>query len=115
MAVKTSRVEGAQAMREKRRVPDTAESLTLSHAELQSDPALNVRLGVRYLKYLKEMFRGRLDFTLMAYNAGPNKLIGGLKARNTDAWHNYVRAVRREYAVLKLEHGESGDWTFASR
>ena len=91
------------------------EGVKLSHAELQSDPALNVRLGVRYLKYLKEMFRGRLDFTLMAYNAGPNKLIGGLKARNTDAWHNYVRAVRREYAVLKLAHGESGDWTLASR
>lgn len=91
------------------------EGVKLSRAELEADPALNVRLGVRYLKYLKELFRGRLDFALMAYNAGPNRVIGGIKARNTEAWHNYVRAVRREYAVLKLAHGESGDWTLASR
>ena len=91
------------------------EGVKLSQAELEADPALNVRLGVRYLKYLKELFRGRLDLALMAYNAGPNRLLGGIKARNTEPWHNYVRAVRREYAVLKLAHGESGDWTLASR
>lgn len=91
------------------------EGVKLSPAELAADPSLNVRLGVRYLKYLKELFRGRLDLTLMAYNAGPNRLIGGLKAGNTDAWQNYVRAVRREYALLKRAHGESGDWTMASR
>ncbi|MDP1828708.1 MAG: lytic transglycosylase domain-containing protein [Archangium sp.] len=91
------------------------EGVKLSRAELEADPSLNVRLGVRYLKYLKELFRGRLDLTLMAYNCGPNKLAGALKARNTEPWHNYVRAVRREYAVLKKAHGESGDWTMASR
>lgn len=91
------------------------EGVKLSRAELEADPALNVRLGVRYLKYLKELFRGRLDLTLMAYNCGPNKLAGAIKARNTEPWHNYVRAVRREYAVLKKAHGESGDWTMASR
>jgi soluble lytic murein transglycosylase len=91
------------------------EGVKLSRAELEADPALNVRLGVRYLKYLKELFRGRLDFALMAYNCGPNKLIGALKKSNTEPWHNYVRAVRREYAVLKKAHGESGDWTMASR
>ena len=91
------------------------EGVKLSQAELEADPALNVRLGVRYLKYLKELFRGRLDLALMAYNAGPNRLIGAYKARNTELWHNYVRAVRREYAVLKAAHGEPGDWTMASR
>lgn len=91
------------------------EGVKLSQAELEADPSLNVRLGVRYLKYLKELFRGRLDFALMAYNCGPNKLIGAIKVKNTEPWHNYVRAVRREYAVLKQGHGESGDWTMASR
>ena len=49
------------------------------------------------------------------HEAFPGVLNGGIKARNTEPWHNYVRAVRREYAVLKLAHGESGDWTMASR
>lgn len=91
------------------------EGVKLSRAELEADPSLNVRLGVRYLKYLKELFRGRLDLALMAYNAGPNRLMGELAARNTELWQNYVRAVRREYAVLKMALGESGDWALASR
>lgn len=91
------------------------EGVKLNRLELEADPSIHVRLGVRYLRYLKELFRGRLDFALMAYNAGPNRLIGGIRARNTDPWHNYVRAVRREYAVLKRAHGEPGDWTLASR
>jgi len=74
-----------------------------------------VRLGVRYLKYLKELFRGRMDLTLMAYNAGPNKLVAGLKARQTSPWQNYVRAVQREYTALKLAHGEFDEGTVASR
>lgn len=91
------------------------EGVKLSRAELEADPSLNVRLGVRYIKYLKELFRGRLDLTLMAYNAGPNRLKAGLKEKNTEQWANYVRAVRREYSVLKRSLGESGDWTFALR
>lgn len=91
------------------------EGLKLSRAELEADPSLNVRLGVRYLKAMKEQFRGNLDLALMAYNAGPNRLIQALKARNTEAYQGYVRAVRRNFALLKAAHGESGDWTLASR
>ncbi len=91
------------------------EGIKLSQAELENDPSLNVRLGVRYLKYLKDLLRGRLDLALMAYNAGPNRVIAAYKAKNLDAWQNYVAAVRREYAVLKRAHGEPGDWTLATR
>lgn len=91
------------------------EGLKLSRAELDADPSLNVRLGVRYLKAMKERFKGNLDLALMAYNAGPNRLSQALKARNTEAYQGYVRAVRRNFAMLKRSHGESGDWTFASR
>jgi hypothetical protein len=90
------------------------EGLKLSRTELQADPALNVRLGVRYLKYLKELFKGRMDLALLAYNAGPNKLIAGLKARKVDNV-NYVRAVQREYAALQIANGQGADWTLASR
>jgi soluble lytic murein transglycosylase-like protein len=91
------------------------EGLKLSRAELDADPSLNVRLGVRYLKTLKDQFRGNLDLALMAYNCGPNRLAQALKARNVEAYQGYVRAVRRNFALLKAAHGESGDWTFASR
>lgn len=91
------------------------EGLKLSRAELDADPSLNVRLGVRYLKAMKAQFKGNLDLALMAYNAGPNRLIQALKARNTEPYQGYVRAVRRNFALLKRAHGESGDWTLASR
>ena len=34
------------------------------------DPALNVSAGTRYLRYLLDLFPGRLDLALAAYNAG---------------------------------------------
>lgn len=91
------------------------EGLKLSRAELEADPSLNVRLGVRYLRYLTDSFRGRLDLALMAYNAGPNRLRGSLKVDSGETWQGYVRAVKREYAVLKRAHGEPGDWSLAMR
>lgn len=91
------------------------EGIRLSQRELEADPALNVRLGVRYLRSMRELFRGNLDVALMAYNAGPTRVYLSLRERNLEQYQNYVRAVRRQYAALKLEQGESGDWTLAVR
>jgi len=91
------------------------EGLRLSRAEMDADPALCVRIGVRYLKQMKDQFGGDLDLALMAYNAGPNRLLASLKERNIEPFRNYVRAVRRNYAALRQASGESGDWVFASR
>jgi soluble lytic murein transglycosylase len=91
------------------------EGVRLTQSEIENDPSLNVRLGVRYLKYLRELFLGKLDLALMAYNAGPNRLMAGLREGNTEAWQNYVRKVRTHYAALKHAHGESGDWALATR
>ncbi len=91
------------------------EGLRLSRAEMDADPALCVRLGVRYLKQMQDQFDGDLALALMAYNAGPNKLASFLKQKNVEPFRNYVRAVRRNYVALRLQHGEPGDWAYASR
>lgn len=90
------------------------EGLRLSREEIDADPALCVRLGVRYLKSLKGQF-GDLDLALMAYNAGPTKLYVSLQHRSIEPFRNYVRAVQRQYGALRAQHGEPGDWAFAVR
>jgi soluble lytic murein transglycosylase-like protein len=70
---------------------------------------------VRYLKSMRELFRGNLDHALMAYNAGPTRVYASLREGNLEPFQSYVRAVRRQFAHLKLESGEPNDWTLASR
>jgi soluble lytic murein transglycosylase-like protein len=91
------------------------EGIKLSQKEIEADPSLNVRLGVRYLKSLRELFRGNLDLALMAYNAGPTRVYASARERNLEPFRGYVAAVRRQFASFKLEHGEPNDWTLASR
>ncbi|MDP3237185.1 MAG: lytic transglycosylase domain-containing protein [Myxococcales bacterium] len=92
------------------------EGIKLTAREIEADPALRVRLGIRYLKYLASRFGNDLDVALMAYNAGPTRVQLAARQRGElEQFRNYVRAVRREYAVLKREHGEAGDWAFAAR
>jgi hypothetical protein len=39
-----------------------------------SDPGHNLHLGVKYLKYLEDMYKGNRILTLMAYNWGPGHI-----------------------------------------
>lgn len=91
------------------------EGLRLSPTEIEGDPSLNVRLGVRYLKSMRDQFRGNLDLALMAYNAGPTRLFLSLKERNLEPFQGYVRAVRAHFAMLKVASGEPADWALAAR
>ncbi len=61
------------------------------------DPRQNVFAGTRYLRMLMDTFKGDLDLTLAAYNAGPGavqKYRGIPPYRETKA---YVAAVRTTY------------------
>lgn len=61
------------------------------------DPRQNVFAGTRYLRTLLDTFRGDLDLTLAAYNAGPGavqKYRGVPPYRETKA---YIASVRTEY------------------
>ena len=47
--------------------------LTNYQADLIVDPALNLRLGTSYLKYVLDDFGGSLAMAAAAYNAGPSR------------------------------------------
>ena len=75
-------------------MPATATYLGVSQP---FDPRENVFAGSRYLRMLLDTFRGDLDLTLAAYNAGPGavqRYRGVPPYRETQA---YVRAIRAEY------------------
>jgi soluble lytic murein transglycosylase len=68
------------------------------------DPVHNVRMGVRYLARMIQVF-GDEDLGLMAYNAGPTRFLSLLLAVDDlpDSLRSYVRKVRREERKLRRE------------
>lgn len=65
------------------------------------DPVENVRAGVRYLRRLLDAF-GREEVALMAYNAGPNRILGYLRAgKIPPRFHSYPRRIRSELRRLR--------------
>ena len=70
------------------------------------DPVTNVQAGVRYLKRLIDAF-GREELALMAYNAGPNRILGYLRdGEIPQRFHAYPRRVRAEVRRLRRSLGE---------
>jgi hypothetical protein len=65
------------------------------------DAPANVQAGVRYLARLVDAF-GDLDLALMAYNAGPNRIRGHLRAGGVPGrFRAYPTQVAREVARLR--------------
>ena len=91
------------------------QGLRLSREEVAADPALCVRLGIRYLRTLQERFGGDLELALMAYNAGPTRIRKAIKERELDAFRRYPRAVRRDFRRFREGEGLGGDWALAQR
>ena len=68
--------------------------------ETTDDPALNVRVGIRYLHRLNKAFND-LSVALIAYNAGPHRISGYLKTgRIPDRFLEYPRRVKGHYRRL---------------
>lgn len=81
-----------------------AERSRLLHDDAR-DPIVNVQAGVRYLRRLLDAF-GREEVALMAYNAGPNRILGYLRAGEIPArFHAYPRRVRMELRRLRRSMG----------
>lgn len=71
------------------------------------DPAVNIQAGIRYLRRLLDAF-GREEVALMAYNAGPNRILGYLRGGEIpDRFHVYPRKVKAELRRLRRSWGET--------
>lgn len=69
------------------------------------DPVANVQAGVRYLRRLLDAF-GREEIALMAYNAGPNRILGYMReGQIPQRFHAYPRRVRTELRRLRRSMG----------
>jgi len=91
------------------------QGLRLSREEMASDPALTVRLGIRYLRSLQDRFGGDLSMALMAYNAGPDRVRQAIRERSLDQYRFYPRRVKRDFERFRTGEGLGGDWAFALR
>lgn len=91
------------------------EGLRLSVEEVAADPALCVRLGIRYLRSLQDRFGGDLELALMAYNAGPDRIRQALRSHELDAFRFYPRRVKRQFVRFRTGEGLIGDWALAQR
>lgn len=66
------------------------------------DPLINLKAGASYLRYLLELFDGRKDLALAAYNAGEGAVQrAGNRIPAYRETHNYVKSVLGLYAMLK--------------
>jgi soluble lytic murein transglycosylase-like protein len=69
------------------------------------DPVANVQAGVRYLRRLIDAF-GREEVALMAYNAGPNRILGYLREGGVpELFRDYPRRVKAEHRRLRRAFG----------
>jgi soluble lytic murein transglycosylase-like protein len=57
------------------------QNLKWSGVRMLHDPNTNLRLGIAYLKYLEDKFKGNRERVLVAYNWGPANLDQALKNR----------------------------------
>lgn len=67
-----------------------------------ADPRTNIKAGARYLRYLLDLFPGRIELALAAYNAGEGAVQrAGNRIPNYPETQNYVKTVMQLYTMLK--------------
>jgi len=84
-------------------MPDTARRYGVQN---MMDPTENIHGGVRYLRDLLDMFKGRMDLAIAAYNAGENAVIR--YGRRVPPYHEtlgYVPRVLEFYRRFQTREG----------
>ncbi len=77
-------------------------------AAVSEDPVIDVRLAIRYFRWLEKKFPRR-DEALMAYNAGPGRLRHYKRVGIPRAVRAYPRKVMREYQRFAKMAGAGKD------
>lgn len=67
------------------------------------DPAQNIEGGVRYLRVLLDMFEGKLDLSLAAYNSGENRVTRLGRIPRIAETQNYVKKVQKAYQKIRAQ------------
>lgn len=65
------------------------------------DPEQNIAAGTRYLRYLMDMYEGKLELAVAAYNAGPGNVRHCVP--NISETRQYVRKVMSAYKEFKRQ------------
>lgn len=79
-------------------IPGTADEMYVNDPY---DPRQNIHGGVRYLRYLANMFNGDLVKVIAAYNAGPDKVIKARGVPRIAETQTYVKRVLKFYYAYK--------------
>lgn len=89
-------------------LPDTARRFGVDSDRWSSvesklkNPRMNLQLGSRYLRFLIDLFPGRLDLALASYNAGEGAVQkAGNAIPNFRETQHYVATVTQLYTLLK--------------
>jgi soluble lytic murein transglycosylase-like protein len=76
-------------------MPDTARRFGVTDI---FDPAQNINAGVRYLRFLLDLFDNKVDLALAGYNAGEYRVIrNGYRIPQIRETQNYVRLISANY------------------
>lgn len=65
------------------------------------DPGENIHGGVKYLRYLLDVFREDYELALAAYNAGPSRVLNKHKIPSIPETQGYVQKVLEYFKQLK--------------
>ncbi|MCL6453327.1 MAG: lytic transglycosylase domain-containing protein [Alicyclobacillus sp.] len=87
-----------------------------------ASPALNIRLGTWYIRYLTEQFHGNTVAAIAAYNSGPQRVKGWLAAGTWDGklahitdipvgeTRHFVDRVFYNYSLYRRIYGKDPRW-----